>query len=32
MNDGTPVGVRVEEVFMAAVLIGPHHQNNNNNN
>jgi hypothetical protein len=25
-------GVKVQEAFMAAVLIGPHHQNNNNNN
>jgi hypothetical protein len=23
MNDGTPLGVRVQEAFMAAVLIGP---------
>jgi hypothetical protein len=23
MNDGTPFGVRVQEGFMAAVLIGP---------
>jgi hypothetical protein len=23
MNDGTPLGVRVQEAFMAGVLIGP---------
>jgi hypothetical protein len=23
MNDGTPLGVRVQEAFMASVLIGP---------
>jgi hypothetical protein len=31
MNDGTPLGVRVQEAFIAAVLIGPYNQNNNDN-
>jgi hypothetical protein len=30
MNDGTTLGVRVQEAFMAAVLIGPTTKNNNN--
>jgi hypothetical protein len=29
MNDGTPLGVRVQEAFIAAVLIGPTIKTNN---
>jgi hypothetical protein len=32
MNDGTPLGVRIQEAFMTAVLIGPTTKTNNNNN